>query len=112
MRGSSPDDVAQRLRGQSLLQGLQGPTIGQVFSHPGAGGTSGQPYYSATLVVQRKNIYEVVKQIRAVGGSGVLVRARRLQPRGAASAAGCVSSPAQTRAAEAVCPSCVPRCRP
>ena len=66
--------MAKRLRGAGpLLQGLEGPTIGTVYPHDRPGGAKPPQVYSASLVVQRKNIYEVVKQLRAVGGSGVLV---------------------------------------
>lgn len=73
MRGKSAEDVATKLHNAGpLLQGLQGPTIGSVYTW-----NEGKPqeghYYSASLVVPRKKIYDAVKMMRSVGGSGVLV---------------------------------------
>jgi ATP phosphoribosyltransferase len=76
MRGSSPAEVASALAaGGPLLTGLQGPTIGSIYTAPGAGG--GAPaagtFFSATLCVPRRQIYDAVKAMRRAGGSGVLV---------------------------------------
>lgn len=78
MRGSSPEEVAAALHNSGpLLQGLQGPTISNVYTMPqgGAAGATPKPgtFFSTSLVVTRKKIYDVVKAIRSVGGSGVLV---------------------------------------
>jgi len=74
MRGANADDVAQRLAlGGPLLTGLQGPTLGSIYT-PGADGRwAPGSFISATFCVPRKKIYETVKQLRLAGGSGVLV---------------------------------------
>lgn len=80
MRGTNAADVATRLAaGGPLLVGLQGPTIGNVYNtHSGISGgdivppTKGE-FFSASLCVPRGQIYDAVKQLRACGGSGVLV---------------------------------------
>ena len=80
MRGDSPEAVAAKLSAAGpLLAGLQGPTIGYIYNtHGGVGGGAlkqPQPgeFFSATMCVPRARIYEAVKQLRAAGGSGVLV---------------------------------------
>lgn len=76
MRGDSPEDIARLLHEAGpLLYGLQGPTISNVYTMPasGKGNPQAGSFYSTSLVVNRKRIYEVVKALRAVGGSGVLV---------------------------------------
>lgn len=76
MRGSSAEEVAAALHGAGpLLYGLQGPTISNVYTMPGSGNGSPQAgsFFSTSLVISRKKIYDVVKALRAVGGSGVLV---------------------------------------
>jgi ATP phosphoribosyltransferase len=75
MRAGSEAEVASRLAaGGPLLTGLQGPTIGKIYSPTGAAG-DWQPgsFFSATLCVPRSRIYETVKKLRLAGGSGVLV---------------------------------------
>lgn len=68
VRGDSPDDIAQRMFRDTDLGGLQGPTISSVVTR------EGQPRMCAIEVVVSKNsIGEAVNQIRAIGGSGVVV---------------------------------------
>jgi len=74
MRGDSPAAVAAALeKGGPLLTGLQGPTIGSIYSPQAGGGWAPGQFFSATLCVPRTKIYDTVKQLRLAGGSGVLV---------------------------------------
>ena len=74
MRGDSPAAVAASLeKGGPLLTGLQGPTIGSIYSPQPGGGWAPGHFFSATLCVPRTKIYDTVKQLRLAGGSGVLV---------------------------------------
>jgi len=78
MRAGSASEVADKLAaGGPLLTGLQGPTIGSIYSPGGAAGTGAAwgpgAFFSATLCVPRRQVYEAVKQLRKAGGSGVLV---------------------------------------
>ncbi len=68
MRGESPLAVAERLKTQSILGGLQGPTIAPVFhaEEPGK-------WWSVSIVLSSENLYRGVNQLRAIGGSGVVV---------------------------------------
>lgn len=69
MRGSSPEEVAQKVFQQSDLGGLQGPTISPVYGRE-AGQTS---WYAISIVVRKDRLHRSIEQLRAIGGSGVLV---------------------------------------
>ncbi|CAM6120140.1 unnamed protein product [Calypogeia fissa] len=71
MRGTSEQDVAERLLHNSELVGLQGPTISPVYSR--ANGATKVEYYAVVICVAKPQLYEAVRQLRSEGGSGVLV---------------------------------------
>jgi ATP phosphoribosyltransferase len=68
MRGPSAQAVAQRIFDHSTLHGLQGPTISPVYTPQGNG-----DWYAVHVVVEKHEIYRAVNELRAVGGSGVVV---------------------------------------
>ncbi|GAA0154834.1 glycosyltransferase [Lithospermum erythrorhizon] len=71
MRGNSAEDVAERILSQTSLSGLQGPTISPVFCK--RDGRVSADYYAIVICVPKKALYKSVRQLRAIGGSGVLV---------------------------------------
>ncbi|KAL0689827.1 hypothetical protein Bca4012_089505 [Brassica carinata] len=71
MRGNNAQEVAERVLSQPSLSGLQGPTISPVYCTQN--GKVSIDYYAIVICVPKKALYESVKQLRAVGGSGVLV---------------------------------------
>ncbi|KAK4254431.1 hypothetical protein QN277_009816 [Acacia crassicarpa] len=71
MRGSSAEDVAERVLSQPSLSGLQGPTISPVFCK--RNGKVLPDYYAIVICVPKKELYKSVQQLRAIGGSGVLI---------------------------------------
>ncbi|KAG0499201.1 hypothetical protein HPP92_003892 [Vanilla planifolia] len=71
MKGSNADEVAERILGQASLSGLQGPTISPVYTN--SNGKVKVDYYAIVICVPRKALYDSVKQLRLIGGSGVLV---------------------------------------
>lgn len=71
MRGSSPEEVAERILNQTSLSGLQGPTISPVFCKRDGRVTA--DYFAIVLCVPKKALYNSVQQLRAIGGSGVLI---------------------------------------
>ncbi|KAK4801752.1 hypothetical protein SAY86_022239 [Trapa natans] len=71
MRGSSAEEVAARVLSQPSLFGLQGPTVSPVFCK--REGKVVADYYAVVICVPKKALYESVKQLRSIGGSGVLV---------------------------------------
>lgn len=68
MRGDSLEAVSERVLGQSELGGLQWPTIAPLGTRPGEG-----TWWSVSIVVQHSRLYQAIQQIRAIGGSGVVV---------------------------------------
>eukprot|EP00891_Asterochloris_glomerata_P002890 jgi/Astpho2/2890/fgenesh1_pm.00050_%23_50_t len=73
MRGSSPEDVATKLLQQPGLQGLAGPTISPVFTMADGKAEAQPSYFACVICVEKKKLYSSVKEIRQVGGTGVLV---------------------------------------
>ncbi|CAH8251731.1 unnamed protein product [Arabidopsis lyrata] len=71
MRGTDAEEVAERVKSQPSLSGLQGPTISPVYCK--RDGKVSIEYYAIVICVPKKALYESVQQLRAVGGSGVLV---------------------------------------
>ncbi|MCJ7736133.1 MAG: ATP phosphoribosyltransferase [Anaerolineae bacterium] len=68
VRGSSPEAIGQKLFEQKTLGGLQGPTISQVLARDG-----NPSWYAVHIIVRREEIYDAVAELRAIGGSGVVV---------------------------------------
>jgi ATP phosphoribosyltransferase len=68
MRGVSPDDISQRMFAQQTLGGLQGPTFSRVVV------PDGDPNWHAVhIIVPRDQLFQAVAELRAIGGSGVVV---------------------------------------
>ena len=68
MRGESPQAIAQRMFVQKTLGGLQGPTISPVVVRDG-----NPNWYAVHIVVRRERLFQAVAELRAIGGSGVVV---------------------------------------
>ena len=68
MRGKSAEEIAARMFERAGLSGLQGPTVSQVVVRDGSAN-----WYAAHIVVQRDQLFQVVSELRAIGGSGVVV---------------------------------------
>ncbi|CAI9764542.1 unnamed protein product [Fraxinus pennsylvanica] len=71
MRGSSAEEVAERILSQTSLSGLQGPTVSPVFCKRNGKVTA--DYYAIVICAPKKELYKSVQQLRAIGGSGVLI---------------------------------------
>jgi ATP phosphoribosyltransferase len=67
IRGESPEAVAGLILRQKVIRGLQGPTISRVITH------QGQDWYAAHLIVAKSQLAEAIKELREIGGSGVVV---------------------------------------
>ncbi|KAK2966086.1 hypothetical protein RJ640_025582 [Escallonia rubra] len=70
MRGSSAEEVAERILSQELLSGLQGPTVSPIFCK--RDGEVAVDYYGIDICVPKKSLYKSIQQLRTIGGSGVL----------------------------------------
>lgn len=72
MRGSSPEEVAERIFSRPALGGLQGPTISPVFPNNGHD-EEATGWYAVNIVVRKDRLSQSIAALRAVGGSGVVV---------------------------------------
>ena len=68
MRGTSEQEIAERIFSQPGLGGLQGPTISSMITRDGSSN-----WWAINLVVHARRLYDVIGQIRAIDGSGVVV---------------------------------------
>jgi ATP phosphoribosyltransferase len=68
MRGTSPQAIARRMFAQETLGGLQGPTFSQVVVRDG-----NPDWYAVHIIVHRDQLVHAVAELRAIGGSGVVV---------------------------------------
>lgn len=68
IRGESPQAIAQHIFAQETLGGLQGPTISPVVVQEG-----NPNWYAIHITVRRDQLFQAVAELRAIGGSGVLV---------------------------------------
>lgn len=68
MRGQSAQAIAERMFAQDTLSGLQGPTISRVIVREG-----NPKWHAVHIVVHRDQLFKAVAELRAIGGSGVVV---------------------------------------
>lgn len=68
MRGDNPSQIAQRMFAQKTIGGLQGPTISPVYVKD-----QESCWYSVTVVVRRDQLTQAIGELRAIGGSGIIV---------------------------------------
>lgn len=71
MRGESPRAIADEMQTQPALSGLQGPTISPVFPPDGVRGDTN--WFAVNIVAQKSRLTATIRQLRAIGGSGVIV---------------------------------------
>ena len=67
IRGDSPEAIAKRIFSECTLSGLQGPTISRVIVREAE-----QNWYAVNIIVQRGEIIQAIRELRAIGGSGVV----------------------------------------
>jgi ATP phosphoribosyltransferase len=68
MRGPSPEAIAERIFTQPTIGGLQGPTISPVFVR-----NDEKNWFDVHIVVRRDRLFQAINELRAIGGSGVVV---------------------------------------
>jgi ATP phosphoribosyltransferase len=71
IRGTSPETIAQKMFAQSTIGGLQGPTISNVVVRDELQNGSG--WYAINIIVRKHEIFQAVRELRHIGGSGVIV---------------------------------------
>jgi ATP phosphoribosyltransferase len=69
IQGRSPEAVAQKVLSQPDLAGLQGPTISSVYLRD----SEARDWYAISIIVRKQRLVQAVEQLRAIGGSGVVV---------------------------------------
>lgn len=67
IRGDTPEAVAELILGKRVIRGLQGPTISRVITH------KGENWYAAHLIIEKSQLPQAIRELRAIGGSGVVV---------------------------------------
>lgn len=68
IRGESPETIAARMFAQQTIGGLNGPTISRIVVR------DGDPnWYDVHIIVHRNELFAAVTELRAIGGSGVVV---------------------------------------
>lgn len=71
VRSNTPEDIAQQMLSQPHLRGLRGPTIAPVVARHHA---PGEPnWFAVNIVVQKPDLFQAIAELRAIGGSGVVV---------------------------------------
>ncbi|MBN1681813.1 MAG: ATP phosphoribosyltransferase [Anaerolineae bacterium] len=68
MRGTSAEDIRERVFSQPDVGGLQGPTLSPMITR-----TEHGQWWAINIVSSASRLYNVIQQIRAIGGSGVVV---------------------------------------
>jgi ATP phosphoribosyltransferase len=68
IRGESPEAIAGRIFAQKTIGGLQGPTISRVIVRDGD-----PQWFAVNIVVRKEQLFAAVNELRAIGGSGVVV---------------------------------------
>jgi len=68
MRGESPKVIAQKMFDETMVSGLQGPTISPVIVRDAK-----QKWFSVSIVVRRDDLSRAITELRNIGGSGIIV---------------------------------------
>jgi ATP phosphoribosyltransferase len=68
MRGESAEAIAAHIFSQRTIGGLQGPTISRMIAR-----NNDPNWYDVHIVVRRSQLFQAVNELRAIGGSGVVV---------------------------------------
>jgi ATP phosphoribosyltransferase len=68
MRGEGPEAIAEKMFTQSVVGGLQGPTISPVIVRD-----TTSKWFSVTVVVRRDQLPQAISELRSIGGSGIIV---------------------------------------
>lgn len=70
VRGESAEAIARLMSGRPHIGGLQGPTIAPVYPPENP---QGEKWFAVNVVIREENLFEAIGELRAIGGSGVVV---------------------------------------
>lgn len=68
IRAASKAECAQAIFDKTQHGGLQGPTINDVYTR------GGEKYVAATVMVPATELYDSIRELRSIGGSGIIVK--------------------------------------
>ena len=71
LRSESAELAADKMSSFTSLTGLQGPTISPVIPNDSNSGTS--RWFAVNIVVRKDNLTQAIRDLRKIGGSGVVV---------------------------------------
>lgn len=71
MRGESAEAIAGDMFSRTSLGGLQGPTVSPVIAREHW--QTGTNWFAVNIVVRKDQLFEAISELRAIGGSGVIV---------------------------------------
>jgi ATP phosphoribosyltransferase len=71
VRGDTPENIAEKMLSQPHLRGLRGPTIAPVVTRHHLPGDPN--WFAVNIVVQKADLFQAIAELRAIGGSGVVV---------------------------------------
>lgn len=67
VRGSSMEDISEKVFQKKVIGGLQGPTVSRVLTR------DEENFYAIHVVVRKEELHKAVGELREIGGSGVIV---------------------------------------
>jgi len=70
IKGTSPEEVAQKVATNPVTRGLQGPTIAPIYPNQSE---TGDYWFTVTIIVANSNLLSAMEHIRAIGGSQTIV---------------------------------------
>lgn len=68
VRGDSAQSVANAVASNPLTRGLQGPTVAPIYAQH-----LDDQWFSATIIVHKKNLLEAISHLRSIGGAQTTV---------------------------------------
>lgn len=71
MRGESAEAIGRDMFRRTSLGGLQGPTVSPVIAREHW--QTGTNWFAVNIVVRKDQLFEAIAELRAIGGSGVIV---------------------------------------
>lgn len=71
VRGTTPEAISRKMLDYEHIRGLQGPTISPVIPHDAPIGANG--WFAVQIVVKKDALSAAIRELRAIGGSGVIV---------------------------------------
>ena len=67
VRASSEDEISQKIFQKEVISGLQGPTVSRILTR------DKESFYAIHVVVQKESLHKAIRELREIGGSGVVV---------------------------------------